>query len=410
MPIIDHIDGSSRRVYLHADTIGTTVHPIDIYKEMRVLRRTDETLRRYDLFMKASGNEPKGGGKFTERYVTLLLGTRIVPFDTSHELTINGTLITDDGQEGIAGFDRSTLSPTSIVDINYVPPQVEVIEVATGSLTTYQDTLLNEIHGQTLREIYLDPEAGINGNGFQQTPYNSLTDAIDELERLNLSSLKVTGDIVLDRNVKNITITGIGLPEVDFAGFDVKNLKIDQCRLKGIFSSPIIAIECILLNGCFLNGFYQECALAGDITCIDGSSVVLEACLSVIPGTGRPSISMNSAGTSNLSMRAYKGGLNLKDMNQSTDIATVELMPGSMSIAATCIDGSVVLRGVGEHQDNSNGTVVIDELVHKLTATQLNTIAKYVWDYLVVSADTVGSMGEFVNKKVLTIKKFIGLT
>jgi hypothetical protein len=410
MPIIDHIDGSSRRVYLHADTIGTTVHPIDIYKEMRVLRRTDETLRRYDLFMKASGNEPKGGGKFTERYVTLLLGTRIVPFDTSHELTINGTLITDDGQEGIAGFDRSTLSPTSIVDINYVPPQVEVIEVATGSLTTYQDTLLNEIHGQTLREIYLDPEAGINGNGFQQTPYNSLTDAIDELERLNLSSLKVTGDIVLDRNVKNITITGIGLPEVDFAGFDVKNLKIDQCRLKGIFSSPIIAIECILLNGCFLNGFYQECALAGDITCIDGSSVVLEACLSVIPGTGRPSISMNSAGTSNLSMRAYKGGLNLKDMNQSTDIATVELMPGSISIDATCIDGSVVLRGVGEHQDNSNGTVVIDELVHKLTATQLNTIAKYVWDYLVVSADTVGSMGEFVNKKVLTIKKFIGLT
>ena len=135
MAVIASVDGPNRRIYLHADTVGTTLHPIDIYREMRALRRTDETLRKFNLFMKMDGNIAKGGGKFTERYATLLEGTRIVPFDTNHDLTINGTLITDDGFEGISAFDRTPLSVNTAVNINYVPPQVEVIEVATGAVT-----------------------------------------------------------------------------------------------------------------------------------------------------------------------------------------------------------------------------------------------------------------------------------
>jgi len=70
--------------------------------------------------------------------VTLLEGTRIVPFDTDQELTITGVIITDDGQEGVAAFDRSNLNANTQVDINYEPKQVEVIVVTTGgsALTT----------------------------------------------------------------------------------------------------------------------------------------------------------------------------------------------------------------------------------------------------------------------------------
>lgn len=144
MTIIASIDGNARRVYLHADTVGATIHPVDIYKEMRSLRRTDESLRKYNLFIKVEGNVSKGGGKFTERYAVLLEGTRIVPYDTSHVLTVNGTVITDDGQEGIAAFDKAPLSPTTSVDIAYIPPQVEIIEVntttnvVTGDLATVE--------------------------------------------------------------------------------------------------------------------------------------------------------------------------------------------------------------------------------------------------------------------------------
>jgi len=129
MAIISNIDWPNRRIYLHADTVNASVHPIDIYTEMRTLRKDDENLRKFDLFMSGHWKVPKGGWKFTERYAKLLDWTRIVPYDTTHELTITGTIITDDWQEWIACFDRTPLTSTSIVDINYVPPQVEIIEL-----------------------------------------------------------------------------------------------------------------------------------------------------------------------------------------------------------------------------------------------------------------------------------------
>jgi hypothetical protein len=139
MPIIDYIDGSNRRIYLSSDTVNSEIHPIDIYKEMRTLRRTDENLRRFELFIEASGFEAKGGGAYTQRLVKLLSGTRIVPHDSTHVLTITGEIITDEGTSGVGCFDRGLLSSEMYVDINYVPPQVEVVVINTGSGVTAQD-------------------------------------------------------------------------------------------------------------------------------------------------------------------------------------------------------------------------------------------------------------------------------
>ena len=151
MAIIDHIDGPNRDIYLSADTVGATIYPIDIYKEMRTHRLNDESLRVFVLFLEAAGNVPKGSGKATERYVICKNGTRIIPYNTSHTLTVSGTIITDDGQEGISCFDRSPLSGTTVVDINYVPPQVEIITITTGgsALTTEEHDKLMAIPADT---------------------------------------------------------------------------------------------------------------------------------------------------------------------------------------------------------------------------------------------------------------------
>ena len=147
MAVIDHIDGPNRDIYLHIDTMDAEVHPVDIYKEMRTLRRTDENLRKYDLFLKAEGYVSKGEGKFTAILVTCLDGTRIIPYDSTHVLTITGEIITDEETSGVACFDRSGLTPGVEVDINYVPPQVEVIEIASGSaLSPEQATQLLELY------------------------------------------------------------------------------------------------------------------------------------------------------------------------------------------------------------------------------------------------------------------------
>jgi len=132
--MIDHIDPINRLIYLDNSTPDTEIHPIDIYREVRQLRRTDETLRPYDMFMTYKGAEKKNpdGSKRTERYGVLLGGTLIVPYDKSQSLDITGTLISDTGLEGRDCFDRSRLSLGVVVDIDYTPKQVEVITVSSG--------------------------------------------------------------------------------------------------------------------------------------------------------------------------------------------------------------------------------------------------------------------------------------
>lgn len=153
--MIDHIDGPNRLIYLDASTVNVSIHPIDIYKAVRELRKTDEDLRKHKSFIRADGNVSKGGGKYTERYVTLLDGTRIVPYDISHVLSITGTLITDDGAEGVYCFNRLPLTVGVQVDIQYIPPQVEIITVAVGSAVTEQDKLdiANAVWNSTIRTL-----------------------------------------------------------------------------------------------------------------------------------------------------------------------------------------------------------------------------------------------------------------
>lgn len=149
MALVASVDGANRRIYLGPDSVGADIHPVEIYKEVRTLRRINESLRPYNPFISAKGNDPKGGGKFTERYAVLLEGTRIVPYDTTQKLKITGTVITDDGQEGIVCFDRSSLTITSRVDIDYQPPQVEVIVINGGGggsgITVETETQIKEI-------------------------------------------------------------------------------------------------------------------------------------------------------------------------------------------------------------------------------------------------------------------------
>jgi len=154
--MIDHIDPINRLIYLDDSTPDTEIHPIDIYREIRQLRRTDESLRPYDMFMTYKGAEKKNpdGSKRTERYGVLLKGTLIVPYDTSHTLTITGTLISDTGLEGQYCFNRANLSTGVEVNIDYAPKQVEVITVATGGSGLDENTLHSALDSYTNKDAY----------------------------------------------------------------------------------------------------------------------------------------------------------------------------------------------------------------------------------------------------------------
>lgn len=137
-PVVDSWDGENRRIYLKQGV--TSFHWIDdIYAEYRNARRLDEDFRKWLPFMEASGNEPKGQGKFTPRLLKLLSGVKVILFDEAGEVTVNGEAITDNANVDATLFDNSTR--TNPVIINYQPSEAEIITVNVGSAVTEQDKL-----------------------------------------------------------------------------------------------------------------------------------------------------------------------------------------------------------------------------------------------------------------------------
>jgi hypothetical protein len=359
IPVIDSVDNVTKRIYLKLGVVA--YHPIDdIYHEIRNLRRIESgDMRNYPPQVVAGGSVSKGGGKFTPRYAVFNDGYKVVPQDADHILSITGEQITDDGQDGTAVIDTSTLSAGTNVLINYTPPEAEIIKVSVGgALTTEENAQLFGIS----REVYIDTEAVPVGNGSQAAPFNNLTTAIDYAESIGCKNLIVYSDIILDRQLKNFKINGVGNPTVDCNGQDLTKSEFIHCKMQGTYIGPITVQESLLLNNFWLNGFFEKCALAGDLFCIDGSQVLVTGCMSAIAGLGRPTISMNGIGSSKLSLRKNSGGMTIKDCNNILDEVTVEVAEGSLTFDSSCTAGVMVARGLGKFVDESNGATVHNEM------------------------------------------------
>ncbi len=130
--IIADLDYENLRIVLGISSVNGDID-VQLWRDYRASRVAFPEFRLFDPMMDASGNEAKGGGSFTERSFRLRSGVRIVPYDATQLLTIRNTYISpDEGLAGRALFDRSSLSPTTAVDIDVDVPQVEVITVNTG--------------------------------------------------------------------------------------------------------------------------------------------------------------------------------------------------------------------------------------------------------------------------------------
>jgi len=189
MPLVDTVDYPNRRIYLSADTLGISVQPVDVYKEVRALRQNTPDHRKFLPLISARGNEAVGPTN-TPILTILANGARIVPFDASHTLTIGGTLVSID--ENLAGpdlFDRAPLSAATDVDISYRPPQVEVIEVesptaATEIATAVWSMVLEEAFtAQDMQRLILAAVAGKGGpDGSGVFRYRDAADTKDRIE------------------------------------------------------------------------------------------------------------------------------------------------------------------------------------------------------------------------------------
>lgn len=137
MPLVASVNYATKRIYLSADTVGASIDTVDVYKEVRALRRTTEAHRAFKPIIIAGGNVEKiPGVSATPAYVQLLYGCRIIPYNTSHSLRLIRDTFTDDGFAGRDCFDRTPLSASVVVDIDVDIAEVEIRYISTGDAAT----------------------------------------------------------------------------------------------------------------------------------------------------------------------------------------------------------------------------------------------------------------------------------
>jgi hypothetical protein len=146
MALVAAVDYPNKRIILGVDSVGVDIQPMDLYVEMRARRRLNaDNDRKFFPMLLAEGNEPAGPSN-TPRRVVFADGVRIIPFNVSHILRVRGSMVSK--IESLAGpdlFDRSTLGTGIEVDIDYQPPQVEIIERGTSGLTPGESSQLATI-------------------------------------------------------------------------------------------------------------------------------------------------------------------------------------------------------------------------------------------------------------------------
>ena len=132
VPVIDYVDPVNRRVYLLSGI--EEYHPLDdIYAEVRNLRRTDESMRQYFMFVQGGGNIPKNvsGTLRTPRYAIFKNCKVVVDGDTY----VTGEQLYADVNGDVVGKGPDcvdhALSPEDAY-LDYEPPGSEVILVSTG--------------------------------------------------------------------------------------------------------------------------------------------------------------------------------------------------------------------------------------------------------------------------------------
>ena len=205
--------------------------------------------------------------------------------------------------------------------------------------------------------IYVDTEAVQNGSGSPAYPFNNIADAVDLAEFKGVKKLYFYNEVTFDRNMKNFQIFGIGKPVLDLNGQNIKGTEIRSCVLRGDYVDSLCAYECTLDNNFHLLGQFVWCGLNGNLFCNTGDVELINT-YSIIPGTDRPTISLNDT---TLSVRNYSGGLSILNSVNALDVTTVEMSQGKLTIDATCTAGIISVRGLSQFTDNSNGATIDTE-------------------------------------------------
>lgn len=346
-------DGLNRLIIVYPHVTSLDIRE-DIWSAW--VRWNDMEARGYDrwvLAMERTGLDSIPGGQTGDSY--FLRNEWKLVVDLS-KVAVTGILFSRDFGSAYYTPDLAIQFPAQVSAI------VNTVNLPADSVLTAEQSLqLEQIHGQVERTLWYGSDAVINGNGYQQTPFNIVNDLIDEVEALGINKIKTFTDILLSRSLRNVRLEGAGIGskfETDNPQ-NFRNTKIVNMQYKAESDGTdrFILEKCELLSGAGVHGYTDQCSLSGDIT-LTGSTHFWK-CGSNAPGAGYFSIDTNG-----FTMQTTDWRRSLGIMNMVSGTHTIEIYGGQLHVPASNIGGLIYLRGNYSKPPNidpASGTVVIDQ-------------------------------------------------
>lgn len=348
----DHVN---KIIQVNTAPVGGEVNldfQIDFYSDMKEDWISDATLNKLRPPITVIGGQPTTGSQSAGDIYFLDAGWKIRPYEADHRFTITGDVFSPDGTS-IFTFTVGSFQVLTELVLSSL-----VTKVTSGSgLSPEQSNQLADIHGQVERTLWFDNTVVSDGNGYQQSPYKLLNSLVDYAEGNGITKAYTLSDITLTRNLRNIQLTGIGLPTFDAAGYDLKGMKFLNIQYEGLcnIASPFIIQDSVILQGAGIYGYSEQCVFSGD--------TVLRGHTHIVNGiSGKEGAGFIWLDTNGFILQTTNWHRSLGISNMTSGVHTIEMYGGQLHLDAGCSGGIIYLRGnYSKKPENLGTTLIIDE-------------------------------------------------
>jgi hypothetical protein len=217
--------------------------------------------------------------------------------------------------------------------------------------------------------VYLNDAAGntntVNGvDGTVGNPVSTIGAAKTLADSMSLDRIYLVNDsnVTLAAPMEDYEFVGIGgNNQINLGSQDVDNSTFISLSLTGTQGGAdrIHMHDCELAGLLALECFAYGCALTGNSTLRASTNIIFAGCHSAVAGNDTPELTFPGAGTTNLNIRHYSGGLQL---NSGTALDTVSYeSDGQLIIGATCTSLTVAARGNMTITDNGTTSDITED-------------------------------------------------
>jgi hypothetical protein len=272
-------------------------------------------------------------------------------------------------------------------------------------------------------KVYIDVVGGAAGvkfpQGTNQNPVNNLADAKIIMSTRMIGNIVVQGTLVIGATdvidgfeligAHALTSVVVITAGASTASTGFKNMILAGTLGGAVFCDSVAMQALVDIGSNSFPSVFERCIFRpGTFTFKTGlttpQNIHFIECVSGEPGAAQIIVDVNGT-NSPFAFRKYDGGVTLRNISAGNQI-TVDGDPVRLTLDASCTSGTLVTGGTVSIVDNSGvGFTVVDASV-----VSQAVIADAVWDEPIADHSTVvGSIAEFISKKLLTVKKFVGI-